>query len=172
MRGKYKMNDKKVSFVPVRNGKISACDFKSLMLLYAPEIDGHQNRKTPPEVLSKWVDSIVKMSDDTNSFLELCYFGETAVGFCYGKIDRPHRKGCIRPDWGYVMEFYVLPEYRRKGLGKRMYLRLQDFFNSKDTAGIYLTSDPVTGKPFWGAMGFIATGEISANNNQEIFEKR
>ncbi len=158
-------------FIPVRNEK-NACNFKKLMLLYAPEIDAHQNKTTPPEILSKWVDRIVELTDAPDMFLELCYLDEIAVGFCYGKIDRPHYKGYFRPNWGYVMEFYVLPEYRRKGLGKKMFLRLQDFFENKGVSGIYLTSDPVTGKPFWEAMGFKSTGEFSSENNQEIFEKR
>ncbi len=165
------MNDNAVYFVSVKDEK-NALDFKNLMLLYAPEIDAHQNRTTSPEILSKWVDGIVKMSDDPDIFLELCYSGEKAIVFCYGKIDRSHHKGDIRAGWGYVMEFYVLPQYRNNGFGTKMFLRLQNFFKSKDTTGIYLTSDPITGKPFWEAMGFKATGEISKLNNQEIFEKR
>ena len=36
---------------------------------------------------------------------------------------------------------------------------------------MYLTADPVTGRPFWEAMGFLATGERSPENKMEIYEK-
>lgn len=37
--------------------------------------------------------------------------------------------------------------------------------------GVYFISDPVTGKPFWEAMGYKNTGEKSPENNLEIYEK-
>ncbi len=158
------------TFLKIRDEN-TISDFKKLMLLYAPELDKHQNRTTPTEIIVKWTDSIIKQQDDTDRLLEVCYVDEKAVGFVYGKIDRPHHKGYIRPNWGYVMEFFVLPEYRRYGIGKKMFSRLEKYFKSNGTEGIYLTSDPVTGKPFWEALGFNTTGEFSNENGQEVFEK-
>lgn len=57
------------------------------------------------------------------------------------------------------------------GLGKRMFSRLEEFFKKNIVDGIYLTADPITGKPFWKALGFSATGKISDENGQELFEK-
>lgn len=69
------------------------------------------------------------------------------------------------------MEFYVLPEFRRKGYGKQMYAHLEETLINDGAKGLYLTSDPVTGKPFWLACGYKNTGEKSPENNQEIYEK-
>lgn len=52
-----------------------------------------------------------------------------------------------------------------------MFSRLEEFFKKNIVDGIYLTADPITGKPFWKALGFSATGKISDENGQELFEK-
>lgn len=69
------------------------------------------------------------------------------------------------------MEFYVIPELRRKGYGKLMFERIESLFRSHGALRMYLTADPVTGKPFWEALGFQRTGEISPENKLDIYEK-
>lgn len=144
--------------------------FHSLMADYARELDKNQGRNTDGEILKKWADSIIaKQGEDR--FLRLCILGDRAAGFVYGKVDREGDMGFIRPGYGYVMELYVIPEYRRRGLGRVMAERLEDFFAGRCTDGVYLTADPVTGKPFWEAMGYICTGERSPENGQYFYEK-
>ncbi len=145
--------------------------FHDLMQAYAKELDEHQHRNTDPEILKRWTDSIIAKQHDSTRCLKLCYDNKELIGFLYGRIDRPEDKGCKRVGWGYIMEFYVVPEQRRKGYGKIMYGHLEAFFKAERVNGIYLTVDPVTGKPFWEAMGFSSTGERSPDNGQEIYEK-
>ncbi len=90
--------------------------------------------------------------------LELCYDGDSLVGFWYGKVDHPEHKGFIKPGYGYIMEFYVIPAYRRQGYGTAMFRRLHGLFASHGVKRLYLTADPVTGKPFWEWIGFQNTG--------------
>ena len=146
-------------------------DFERLVLLYGAELDSHQNRNTPKDVLIKWANSMINIQGDIDRHLELCYDDDILIGFLYGKIDRPEHKGFIKVGYGYIMEFYVLPEYRRKGYGKQMYSHLEELLIMDGAKGLYLTSDPVTGKPFLEAMGYKNTGEKSPENNQEIYEK-
>lgn len=146
-------------------------DFERLVLLYGAELDSHQNRKTPKEILVKWNNSMVNIQGDADRHLELCYDDDNLIGFLYGKIDHHDHKGYIKVGYGYIMEFYVLPEFRRNGYGKQMYSHLEELLISDGAKGLYLTSDPVTGKPFWLACGYISTGENSPENNLEIFEK-
>lgn len=146
-------------------------DFKRLVLLYGAELDIHQNRNTSKDIWIKWANSMLNIQGETDRHLELCYDGESLIGFLYGKIDRPEHKGFIKVGYGYIMGFYVLPEYCRKGYGKQMYSHLEELLISDGAKGLYLTSDPVTGKPFWEAMRYTSTGEKSSENNQEIFEK-
>ena len=145
--------------------------FESLMYEYIDEMNEHSHRPLPKEFQKKWIDSIIAMQGSPDHQLELCCVDSDVVGFLYGKIDREDHKGFIKPEYGYIMEFYVKPEYRRNGFGKQMLQRLESLFRERGVDRMYLTADPVTGRPFWEAMGFVCTGEISPVNSLHIYEK-
>lgn len=145
--------------------------FRDLMIPYTAELDEHHHRATPHDVINRWIDSILALQDEQGRHLELAYNDDTLIGFLYGKIDRPEHKGYTKLGFGYIMEFYVLPQYRRRGYGRLMFKRLEKLLVNDGAKRLYLTADPVTGKPFWESLGFIATGEISPENGQEIYEK-
>ena len=164
---------KKLTFVKItKEAEEKVKLFKELMLKYVKELDDHKSRHTPKEFLLKWIDGIIEMQGENGRYLELCYYGENLIGFLYGKIDKAHHKGFIKVGYGYIMEFFVLPEYRLKGYGKEMFLRLENLFKSEGAKQMYLTADPITGKPFWEALGFISTGEFSPENKLKIYEKK
>lgn len=146
--------------------------FRKMVASYGPELDANQNRRTPCEIFPKWANSMINNQGDSDRHLELCCDGDLLIGFLYGKIDHSWHKGYIKDGYGYIMEFYVLPEYRRRGYGRQMYLHLEQLLTQDGAIRLYLTADPVTGVPFWSRLGFIATGEKSLENNLEIFEKR
>lgn len=162
---------RELKFVTVKNKRKYNKLLESIMLPYCRELDSNVGRETPDATLKKFIASIVSMSEDKDRFVELCCFGEDLIGFVYGKIDREGHRGYIRPGWGYVMEFYVKPEYRRKGYGKEMYNHLENIFKSNGVSKIWLTADPITGEPFWSAVGFTNSGEKSPENNLYIYEK-
>lgn len=146
-------------------------DFHRLMQMYAKELDQHQNRCTDFEMLKRWTDSIIEKQFHTTRYLRLCYFESSLIGFFYGKIDQAEDKGYKKTGYGYIMEFYVLPDFRRNGYGRLMFRQLEFMFERDGAKHMYLTADPVTGKPFWEAMGFISINEKSPENNQEIYER-
>lgn len=140
------------------------------MVPYFRELDRHQGRHTDPEFLRNVTRSILSMQGPHDRHLELCYDGDSLVGFWYGKVDHPEHKGFIKPGYGYIMEFYVIPAYRRQGYGTAMFRRLHGLFASHGVKRLYLTADPVTGKPFWEWIGFQNTGERSPENGLSIYE--
>jgi ribosomal protein S18 acetylase RimI-like enzyme len=154
-------------------------EFKSLFLEYLAEQSEHNPslRMSPnphytlDDFMQKWFDSIIDIQGDNNRHLELCYDSEHLLGFLYGKVDHEEHKGFIKPGWGYVMEFYVKPEYRRKGYGRAMSERLERLFVADGVTWSYLNADAVTGEPFWSAMGFTKTDEINTENNKPIWVK-
>lgn len=146
--------------------------FETLMYHYIAEMNAHSHRPLPEEFQKKWIDSIISMQGPKDRHLELCFADSDAIGFLYGKVDREDHKGYIKPGYGYIMEFYVEPEYRRKGYGTRMFSRLEDLFRKDGVTQMYLTADPVTGRPFWEAVGFLNTGETSPENQLFIYEKK
>lgn len=162
---------KNLRFEKLRNTKEDFEVFLSLILPYCKELDKNAGRQTPEETLIGFAQSILNMASDKDRFIELCYAGNELAGFIYGKVDRESHRGYVRPGWGYVMESYVKPEYRRKGFGTAMYKRLENLFISNGVSKIWLTADPVTGEPFWSAMGFRNSGERSPENDLYIYEK-
>lgn len=160
-------------FIPLNKDDDKQCrSFEEMMDAYTLELDEHLGKNTPREVIGRWVKSIIEKQGAADRHLELCWEENEPVGFLFGKVDHPEHRGYIRPGWGYVMEFYVRPEYRRRGYGQTMCGHLEKLFRRDGVRDVYLTADPVTGKPFWLAMGYRDTGEKSPDNKQEIFEKQ
>ena len=162
----------KLKFVTVKNNRRHHKILESIMLPYCYELDSNVGRETPKATLKKFIASIVDMSEGKDRFVELCYLEEHLIGFAYGKIDREEHRGDVRPGWGYVIEFYVKPEYRRKGYGEKIYKHLENIFKTNGVSNVWLTADPVTGEPFWSAVGFTNSGEKSSENNLYVYEKK
>ena len=163
---------KKLKFVQVDKENEHQYDqMVNLMISYNEELDSHQNRKTPYDIIQKVTQGMIKMQGPFDRHLELCYENDTLIGFFYCKVDHLGHKGFIKPEYGYIMEFYVIPSFRRQGYGKAMFERIESLFRSHAAQRMYLTADPVTGKPFWEALGFANSGEVSPENGLDIYEK-
>ncbi len=147
--------------------------FERLMLLYFPELDAHRPNEPaiPTEKIKEYTRGMINRQGDHDRHLMLCYDREQLIGFFYAKVDHPGHLGFIKPEYGYIMEFYVLPEHRRKGYGTEMFRHIQTLFHAHGTQRMYLTADQVTGKPFWLAQGFEHLGEISPENGMKIYER-
>lgn len=164
--------ENQIRYVQFSAGNEKLCSaFESLMYEYIDEMNEHSHRPLPKEFQKKWINSIIAMQGPGDRHLELCCVDSEAIGFLYGKVDHEDHRGFIKPGYGYVMEFYVKPEYRRSGFGKQMLQRLESLFRERCVVRMYLTADPVTGRPFWEAMGFVSTGEISPVNSLPVYEK-
>ena len=152
------------------NEKIKS-DFCSLIQQYMKELDENAGRAFNAELAPKWALSMINLQGTSDRYLELCCDGDTLIGFIYGKIDSEAHKGYIRSGWGYVLELYVLPEYRRQGIAKALYTRLDSYFKQNGVCKQYLTADKVTGIPFWESVGFVNTKKKMPDNGMDIFEK-
>ncbi|MDD4164618.1 MAG: GNAT family N-acetyltransferase [Eubacteriales bacterium] len=163
---------KELKFIQLQKDNDEHCKlFENLMIPYMKELDEHKNRVTPEDFVFKFTHSILKMQGPYDRHLELCYDNEKLIGFLYGKVDREGHKGFIKPGFGYIMEFFILPKYRLQGYGKAMFQRIESLFATDGAKQMYLNTDPITGVPFWTAMGFTATDEVSPENNMVIYEK-
>lgn len=160
-----------LTFVKLRKRRKLRKAFMELIMPYCRELDKNVGRVTPDEKLLRFAESIVGFAGDRDRIIEICFVGDEPIGFLYGKIDREGHRGSVRPGWGYVLEFYVQPKYRRQSYGRKMYQHLESIFAGKGVTNIWLTADPVTGEPFWTAMGFFNSQEKSAENGLYIFEK-
>ena len=161
-----------MTFSPVSIENPTACAaFSALIPAYMQELDVHAGREHHPEWAPKWANSMIALQGEPCRHLELCYDNGELIGFFYGKKDQKGHRGEIRPGWGYVMEFYVQPCFRRRGYGKQMYARLEALLLADGVTQAYLTADPVTGDPFWRSVGFVKTATRSAENGLYVYEK-
>lgn len=161
------------TYVQMKKGSSEHAEcLKEQILSYYKELDEQHGRKTAEDFLLSVIESTLAMQGPHDRHLEIGFAEGEAVGFLYGKVDHEGHKGFIKPGWGYIMEFYVHPLHRRQGIGRVMFQRMEDYFALHGVSEMYLTSSPVTGVPFWKAMGFHPNGEISPENGQPIWTKK
>ena len=161
-----------LTFIQVSPANPELCQqFKKIMTGYILEINTHDTNPLPEKYIPKVIQSLLSLQGPHDRHLELCFFENQPIGFLSGKIDHPEHRGFIKPGYAYIMDFYILPQYRRKGYATSMLSHMEKLFSSHRAKRIWLTADPVTGKPFWEAVGFINTGTQSPENNYDIYEK-
>ncbi len=161
-----------LTFIQVSPSTPELCQqFEEIMTNYILEINTHDANPLPEKYIPKVIQSLISLQGPDDRYLKLCFVENQPIGFFSGKIDHPEHKGFIKPGYAYIMDFYVMPEHRRKGYAKSMFLHLEMLFAKHGAKRMWLTADPVTGKPFWEAVGFINTGTKSPENNYDIYEK-
>lgn len=156
-----------MNFVQIEKTNITHFNlFKELLISYIEEIDKHHpdREATSRETISEYAQGMINMQGVYDRHLELCYDGDKLIGFYYAKVDHEGHKGFIKPEYCFIMEFYVVPQYRRRRYGQAMFKRIQSQFACHNVEKMYLTADPVTGEPFWIFLGFEHYGEISPEN--------
>ena len=87
--------------------------FESIFTEYDQEQREHGSSVSAHVTASELAHGMLNMQGPHDRHLELCYDGDNLIGFLYGKVDHEGHKGFIKPGFGYIMEFYVRPEYRR-----------------------------------------------------------
>lgn len=103
---------------------------------------------------------------------ELCFDNSNMVGFCFYAVDLGGIKNILAPNLGYIMEFYVLPQYRRQGYGSNMFKHIEKTFFGHGTESMYLTPNEISGEPFWCSLGFVDSGKIDPDNHKPIYIKK
>lgn len=157
-----------LNFVQVQKDDPQHCAlFTGMMLPYNRELDYEY---PGDEVVRKVARGMIEMLGPHDRHHELAFVGEEPVGFFYGKVDHAEHRGFVKPGFGYVMEFYVRPEYRRKGYATQMLRRLEQHFASHGVTRMWLNADPAS-EAFWRATGFAPTDEISPDNGMVVYEK-
>ena len=146
--------------------------FKAMMFPYNREIGASLPDGTPigDEFIAKWAQSCIDIQGAPDRHLELVYIDGEVIGFHYSKIDHAEHRGFTKPGYGYIMEFYIKPEYRNNGYSKAMLGRLETLFANSGATQMYLTAQEAMAA-YWENMGFVSTGEVSPENNMRVFEK-
>ena len=109
---------------------------------------------------SQWEAGIIRV--------DLAMQEDRCIGFSVYQIDTPESDWCKRPGWGFIREFYVVPECRKSGTGKALAAHTEQQLRSLGAKKMYLTSTDAV--PFWEKCGWKLTEEL-CSNGQQILEK-
>ncbi|MBL4936847.1 GNAT family N-acetyltransferase [Clostridium sp. YIM B02515] len=141
-----------VEYVKISRENPDRCrDFLNLGYEYMKEIAADM----PVEIHDKFLNSILSKQFKNKRWLIGLIVNDNMVGFIHFKVDESERIG-----WGYILEFYIMPDFRRKGLGRKLYNFAKETLISCGIKDVWLSADKVNGESFWFSMGFIDTEEM------------
>ena len=146
--------------------------FQQLLSMWIPYLKEIGNIESD-SVITKYAQQRVNIQGRREDMhLELCFDDSIMVGFCFYAVDLGGIKDILAPNLGYIMEFYVLPQYRRQGYGSEMFKHIERTFLNHGTESMYLTPEEVTGEPFWCSVGFVNSGKADPGNHKPIYTKK
>lgn len=149
-----------IEYVRVSGENLNNCtDFMNLGYEYMKETASDMSL----DVHTKFLNSILNRQSETERWLMAIKVNASMIGFAHFKIDRRERIG-----WGYILEFYIIPSFRKKGLGRKLYSFIKQEFINCDIQDIWLTAAKENGESFWYSMGFMDTGKTE--NELKILE--
>lgn len=160
-------------FLQIEKGnKLQYDDLLNLWIPFINELDEHRGKHTPSDVVENQVQKRVSIQGRRNDMhFEICYCNDVPIGFANFAVDLGGVKGILDAGYGFIMGFYISPKYRRQGYGRALVNHIQDIFRNHGVKYMYTTPDPVTGEPFWLAMGFVDSGKIDPDDKLPIYIK-
>ncbi len=114
--------------------------------------DSFRIRKQGKEIFSR--EMLEKTSDKNNHLAVADYDGEI-VGFCFSYISQKPRFFQL-DKFGFIGDLFVLPEYRRMGIGRELVDDAMNFFAGQKIKQIELlvAKKNVETIKFWESLGF------------------
>lgn len=139
--------------------------FADMMTDYMTELDCG----IPEEIIrGKLSDLIDSLCEKGIIRVSIAYEGRNPAAFSVFQIDREDSDWCKRPGWGFIREYYVVPEYRKQGTGRTLAQHTENELHRMGAENLYLTSDGAV--PFWQKCGWHLTDAL-CSNGQYILEK-
>lgn len=125
------------------------------------------NNKVTEEQIESCQNYILKQVFQNEVFMSLAIFDDKVIGFSIFQIDNGNSDWNKYTGYGFIREFYILPNYRKMGFGKELAnFTIQHLF-SVGAKNIYLDTH-TSAKDFWIKCGFISTGKFDEYNSNEM----
>ena len=152
--------NKNFEFLSITTGNIDK--FKKLRRIYAnykiQTLRNHGETPGSKKMFYNLFDGIISRASDSDSdFFVVMLSGKEIIGFALIStssedfFDIPY-------NYGSINDFYISPEYRRKGFGRTLNEYIESIYKNKGTRTVMLFPDPVNGIPFWQSMKYHDTG--------------
>ena len=144
-------------------------DLLPMWIAYFDELDENRNDEKPTldEIIHDLKRRINNQGERPDMHLEMFFCDDIFIGFAhFAVVSGGSKAGC-----GFIMEFYITPDYRRRGCGKLFYEHIEKTLSGHGAKKLFLTSDTLTGVPFWISMGFNVSGNIDPDNDMTEYVK-
>ena len=99
-----------------------------------------------PEQLNAWASAAANPERWRTSFRERTTFVAESEGFLVGFAE-------LEEGGRHIGRFYVRPDYQRRGIGRRLYRRLEEDAKSRGVVTLRVEAS-ITAQPFFNRMGF------------------
>lgn len=120
--------------------------------------------------IEKWLRDRINIQGQSDTMhFEIIIHKHKVIGFTMYAVDLGGIKGILDAGYGYIMEIYVQPLYRRKGFGKMIFKHILQVFKNHGVIKMYLTPDTKSGIPFWETIGFENSNKIDPDNHMPIY---
>ena len=148
-------------------------ELRKLWLPYWRETTTRNGEKSERrrKIRSRLKNRVVHAHKTPQSGFYAMYSEERIVGFSFFGLSGGIRSIGIPPEYGQVLDFCTAPAFRRKGFATEMIRQMERVFRVWGIANVFLTPDPVTGKPFWESVGYRDTGLTDPGNRMPIYVK-
>jgi len=162
-----------IIFTPIKKRSRAARLALPLWLAFRAEIKGNGD-ENPVAPLTDFRRRVNHQGARPDMHFDLLRIGKkkTPIGFAHYAVDKGAIGGLIDPGGGVFLAYYIAPEYRRQGYGRRMLLHCAETLYRDGAGYLYCCPDPVTGEPFWRAMGFKDSGVFDPDDKLNIFMLR
>ena len=130
-------------------------DVNSLSPLVDQFVSANRTLTYRPDYRSAFRDSAKKALNDANAVIFVAEEESEIAGLITGRIS--DNGGIILPEKiGYISIIVVLSKYRRKGIARRLWERLNEWFSSNgiDEVQLYVVPDNDEARSFWQDCGF------------------
>lgn len=139
--------------------------FAGLLTEYFEEL----NAQLPHDIILERILPMFEIQDHQRiGTIVLALHRGKPMGFAIYQIDSPRSDWCKYPGWGCIREFYIRPEFRHKGFGRRLAAYAESHLKKLGATDVYLTADSAVN--FWEHCGYSNTHEI-CSNDLEILTK-
>lgn len=94
---------------------------------------------------------------NTNALILVALDGERAAGYSYSLIIEPGNLALdTRRKYGFVHDLFIRGEYRRRGIGDKMYAENLKWFHSRDVdrVELHINTKNRAACSFWKKQGF------------------
>ncbi len=100
------------------------------------------------------------------------YFEGKIIGFAFFGITDGIKSFCIPEDCGKITDFYIAPEFRRKGFATKMNCCIENIFRRDGITNVLLAPGPIIGVQFFKSVGYVDAGIIDADAKLPVYTKK